>query len=264
MYRLSILFSALLFLYFPSAHALVINAVGVAAGEDFNDFNGSGFSPSPTAGQLDSDVWRVTGLSDGDGSFGGSYEVGDFARGVAYGAVSRGGIWSFDTASGSGTALGVQPTGSDFTPGAITLKVMNNTPTILTSLLVEYDLFVFNDQRRSSFFNFSYSGDDLLYADVATALVVSPEAADNQPSWVRSSRSFTLTGLSILGADPFYLRWSGGDNSTPGRRDQFALDNIRVTAFSAAPVSVPGPSSWFLIALGLVVLGYQQRVSVLR
>ena len=46
----------------------------------FTSFDGTGFSTSPSSGQLNSNEWRVTGMSDGDGSFGGGFTSGDFAR----------------------------------------------------------------------------------------------------------------------------------------------------------------------------------------
>ncbi|NBD36582.1 MAG: hypothetical protein GVY30_11375, partial [Chloroflexi bacterium] len=99
--------------------------------EDFNTFDGSGFAPSPAAGQLDSDAWSVTGLSDGDVGFGDtcSGDV-DCARGPSTGGVSTGGVYAFDVGSGD-YILGIQPGGSDFTPGEFILKVQNTTGSTL-------------------------------------------------------------------------------------------------------------------------------------
>ncbi|NLG35884.1 MAG: hypothetical protein GX548_11080 [Lentisphaerae bacterium] len=77
----------------------------------FDGFTGSGFSPQPSAGQLDSDNWIVSGLSDGSLTWGGTQDSGDFARGSrTFGAITQGGIYSF-TDSPGGNCLGVQPTG---------------------------------------------------------------------------------------------------------------------------------------------------------
>ena len=56
---------------------------------DFEDFRGAGFSPKPASGELDSDVFRAFGLSQGDGEFGEIRNSGDFARGVASGALTE-------------------------------------------------------------------------------------------------------------------------------------------------------------------------------
>ena len=49
--------------------------------ENFDTFDGSGFANSPATGQLDSNFWRATGLSQGDGTFGGNHTSSDFAGG---------------------------------------------------------------------------------------------------------------------------------------------------------------------------------------
>jgi hypothetical protein len=93
--------------------------------EGFDSFAGTGFAPSPAAGQLDSDTWALNGLSDGDTAWGGTYTTGDYARGIDEDGASTGGIYAFDVVSGAGTdyILGVQPTDADFTPGAIYLRL---------------------------------------------------------------------------------------------------------------------------------------------
>lgn len=55
---------------------------------DFAGFTGTGFSPTPAAGQLDSDDIIVTGLSAGDLMFGDVGTTGDYARGPSRGGVS--------------------------------------------------------------------------------------------------------------------------------------------------------------------------------
>ncbi len=264
MYRLMVVFAALPLFFSPPTQALVINSAGVAVVEDFSSFSGAGFSPTPAAGQLDSDDWRITGLSDGDGVFGGTYNSGDFARGTSSAGVSTGGIRNFDVDSSVGvnSTLGVQSTTSDFNTGTMTLRVLNNTASTLSSLLLGYDVYVFNDQARSSFFNFSYSFDDIVYTDILAANLISSAAADDLSMWMQNSRSITLDGLNILDASFFYLRWSSGDvvGAGSGSRDQFALDNISVTGFSELPpVNVLEPESWMLMAIGLAMLAWKRR-----
>jgi hypothetical protein len=72
-----------LFVAAPQAQATPVTLFS----ETFSGFDGSGFAPSPATGQLDSNVWRVTGMSDGNGTFGGTHDSGDFARGSSTGGV---------------------------------------------------------------------------------------------------------------------------------------------------------------------------------
>jgi FlgD Ig-like domain len=194
---------------------------------DFNTFTGNGFSPSPAAGQLDSDDWRVSGFSDGDGVFGGTHDAGDFARGSDAGGVSSGGLYAFETSAGD-FSLGVQATGSDWNPGMFDLRIINNTGAVLSELNVHYDIFVLNNADRSSAFNFSYSEDDLSYSTVAGLDFSSPETADASPAWISTGRVTSLTGLNVADGGYLYLRWQGSDLSGSGSRDEFALDNILI------------------------------------
>ena len=92
--------------------------------EDFDSFRGGGFQSDPVAGQLDSDFWSISGLSDGDLDFGGTETSGDFSRGTSFGAARTGGIYGFELGENSGDyILGVQAAGSDFTPGIVSAQV---------------------------------------------------------------------------------------------------------------------------------------------
>lgn len=196
--------------------------------EDFQTFAGAGFSPTPTAGQLDSDSWRVQGLSDGAASFGGLHTTGDFARGIDInGGVSTGGIYALDTGD-SNVILGVQPTADDFTPGTITLRIVNTTDSAIDNLSVGYDIFYNNDQGRSNSLDFAYSTDDLAYTNVAEAGFVTATTADVL-GFQSINRTVTLTGLSILPGAEFYLQWQSNDIGGSGSRDEIGIDNITVT-----------------------------------
>lgn len=229
----------------PASAGFIINAPGSAVIEDFNSFRGTGFAPSPNAGQLDSDAWRVRGLSDGTGTFGGSHTTGDFARGASAGAVGTGGVYAFETSPGD-FALGVQPGGTDFTPGSFELRIQNGTGLVLDSFSISYDTLVFNDELRSNSFLFGFSTDGTNFTDVLSSQVTSSAAAATVPSWVRTTfaDSFAFSAPVAVGGS-FILRWSGDDVAGSDSRDQFALDNVAVTA-----TAVPDPSSLAFAAVG--------------
>lgn len=201
--------------------------------QNFNAYIGTGFAPTPTAGQLDSDVWKVTGLSDGAGTFGGTHTTGDFARGISTGGVSAGGLYSFTVGAGN-NALGAQATGGDFNPGTMVLKVQNNTAAVLTSVTIAYDIYYNNDQARSSSFNFAHSTDDVTYITVPALDFTSPVALDAL-GWRTSAKTTTITGLSIPVNGFIYFKWSSADVAGSGSRDELALDNVSVTTGAVAP-----------------------------
>ena len=113
-------------------------------------FAGAGFEPNPTtSGRLNSNAWAVTGFSDGDLAFGGTNNSADYTRGATVSSVTTGGIYAFAGAPGSAAnpTLMIQPGSSDFTPGNITLRIVNNVTTNITQLSLSYNLYVNNDQN---------------------------------------------------------------------------------------------------------------------
>lgn len=232
---------------------------------DFSGFTGSGFVPDPALGQLDSDQWRVTGLSDGDGVFGGVHDMGDFAQGESAGNVSTGGVYAFDVGDGN-MALGVQPGSSDFTPGTFTLKVVNNTGYAVANVSVAYEVWVLNNEGRSSSLSFSYSLEDETYWPVPDLDLTTPEGADPTAEWSNSARSTTLSGLDLPADASIYLRWTGDDASGSGSRDEIAIDDVDVLLSDPNAIALKtfrarsvGSVQPLLALLGFVVLGVASR-----
>lgn len=203
--------------------------------ETFDGFTGSGFASSPVAGQLNSNDWRVGGLSDAPGVFGGEFTTadGDFAKGVSSGGVSSGGIYAFS--DGGNVFLGAQPTGSDFTPGTITLKIDNMSGTTVSDWTLSYDLLTLNNGDRGNTFNFAYSTDDAVYNNVAALDYLSPETADMTPTWVTTPRGTVLTGVPVADGQSLYLQWSSDDSTGGGSRDEIGIDNVSVMAGGMGP-----------------------------
>jgi hypothetical protein len=247
----------LLLLVACSANAVMIDATDVAYVEDFASFAGLGFSPTPTAGQLNSNDWIVQGFSDGSLNFGETGTSGDFARGSATGSQVTGGVYAFIT--GGNTILGIQPSGADFTPGNIQLRLTNNTGQAIDSVAIAYDVFALNDEPRANSFNFAYATDPSNFITVSAADFTSQAAADNL-GWSFTSRSLTIS-TSLAAGSSLILQWYGDDVSGIGARDQFGLDNVSVTFSSSGPpvTPVPEPGALGLLALGLAVTGLTGR-----
>ncbi len=192
-------------------------------------FAGTGFTPTPTIGQLNSSSWAMTGWSFGSLIFGGTRSSDDYARGLSSIAVGTGGVYAFTVSEGN-NALGFQPGGSDWAPGTVTLKLQNKTGAAINTLSVAYNVYIRNDQGRSSSFGFSHSEDDISYTDISSLLLTSAQAADASPAWKKYYRSAELSSLNIPNNAYYYIRWSGADVGGSGSRDEFALDDIQLIA----------------------------------
>jgi len=218
---------------------------GVSSGP----FDGIGFAPAPLSGQLDSRAWSITGFSDGDLLFGATAVSGDLARGaISGGGTSIGGLYALaDFPSPDDRALAVQPGGTDFTPGAIVLKIVNLDPNeIIVQLHVSYDIYERNDSDRSSSFLFSHSPDGLSFTGEAVANHFTAEAADLSPSFVKiggpgPSRSLDIQGLAIpTNGGEYFIRWDSDDFSGSGSRDEIAIDNVSVTGIFIGTTAATG------------------------
>lgn len=261
MKKLGIFFAAVACLMFLNASAQaqlsvtnniaqVIDFSTTISGVSNGAYTAAGFQPTPTAGQLDSDAWAVTGWSDGALAFGGTRTTAatDYTRGATAAAITPGGFYAYTGAPGSvaNPSFLLQPGGSDFAPGTLTLRIVNGGASNITQFGISYNLFVRNDQGRSNSFNFSYSTDDVTYTPVAAldyTSIVTADALGYVQVGTSPSRSTTITGLSIAPGSFFYIRWSSADVGGAGSRDEFALDDISVTPSfvpTAASVSVSG------------------------
>jgi hypothetical protein len=193
-------------------------------------YQGAGFSPTLTGGELNSNAWAITGFSDGAIAFGATSTDGqDYDRGTATGGVTVGGVYAFDTAANN-FALGIQPATGDFVPGSATLRFQNQTGAAVTSVSIGYKVYVYNDQAASSSFNFSHSADNSTYTSVSGLNVTSPAAADVSPQWKAYYRVVTLTGLNIANNNYYYFRWTGATVSGTTDFDEFGLDDIVMVA----------------------------------
>lgn len=215
---------------------------------NFNGFTAAGFAPNPTAAQLDSDVWRVTGLSDNTGPvFGGTYTTGDFARGVINGSTDpvAAGVYS----PSANAALIVQPTGAEFENGGfIEAQIVNTTGFTATSFDVAFDWAYRNSGDRADALAFSYSTDGTTFVTVPAAAFTTPGTKDGTTAAATFSlqpETLTIGNVLVGDGNALFLRWTHTGSTGGGSRDEVGIDNVVVRAavsdiqtLSAADVSV--------------------------
>jgi hypothetical protein len=208
-------------------------------------YDGTGFATSPSTGDLDGNAWRVTGFGNNQ-SFDGSTSSNDMARGTSSGQVGSGGLYAFQVGGASDVAFGVQPGGSDFTPGTITLKITNNTGSTVTRFEIDYEVWEYNDNSPSSLLNFSYSTDDSSYTQVGSLDYTTSSTASGSPSWSSTAKTVVVYGISVADGANLYFKWNGDDSSGSGSRDEIAIDDIVIKL--NGPVSTTQNGDWDLDA----------------
>lgn len=199
----------------------------------------NGISSAPSLGELDADAWQIIGMSSGAFNFGDSSGAStDYARGTTTLGVSTGGIYSF-TSNADAKMLGIQPGGSDMTPGTITLKVLNTTGTQLDSIKISYTFYSYSDQTRSQTLEPSFSTDNVNYTALTSLNDTSQTALNTVALWVAKQKDTTVA-VTVPNGGNFYLRWTTDDlPGTSGSRDEIGIDNIELTGLtSGAPLSI--------------------------
>ncbi|MFN0128895.1 MAG: PEP-CTERM sorting domain-containing protein [Verrucomicrobiales bacterium] len=208
---------------------------------------------SPGTGQLDSNRWAMNAdgsLVDTPAAFGVDQTSG---QGSSTGSESAAGVYAFEVGAAE-TALGVQPTGSFWSPGMFTLRLQNDTGTTVTSLQIDWTVWVYNDQGRSNDMSLLHSSDNFAYSHAGPEFdVLSPAEASSAPvPWQGTTRSAVLSSLALPNGETYFLRWGGDDVGGSGSRDELALGSIRVTP-------IPEPANLGLLAMATTALLNRRR-----
>jgi hypothetical protein len=218
--------------------AVALAITGSVTWIDFNGYQGEGLAPQPSSGQLDSDDWRVTGMNDGDTSFGGTFVEGDAAEGASSGGESAGGLWAFSTEPGD-PSFGFQQTSDDLTPGHILLRLVNQTGETIVSPVLRYEGWVWNDAGRSTVVEVAWSLDGVGFVTIGDLQLTSPVDADATPAWDHNALQATLVGAVVPPDGRLFLRWSPDDNGGDGGYDEIGLDDIMLVISGEEPDPEP-------------------------
>ncbi|MBY0335805.1 MAG: ExeM/NucH family extracellular endonuclease [Acetobacteraceae bacterium] len=217
---------------------------------DFTGFTAAGFQPSPGAGQLSSNLWRIQGFSDTSGlmDYGATATAGDYARGVISGDPTTAGVYAANTGIGAlGTSFVIQPTGAEFgtTPGTITLRLQYTGAAPLTALTLDYDGVFRNNADRSVQVNVSYAissaatqPSDPSFTALSGLSFSTPQALAQGAVWTQQALDAQVISGAINTNDYVFLRWSIGDLGGSGSRDEVGFDNISVSAGGPATPTI--------------------------
>jgi Ca2+-binding RTX toxin-like protein/predicted extracellular nuclease len=202
--------------------------------ENFTGFTAGGFAPNPTAGQIDSDIWRVVGLSDiANPAYGFTGAAGtDFGRGtITTNDPTQAGVYSVST----NAALVVQPTGAEMDSGGfIEARILNTSGSTATGFDVVFDWVYRNSGDRASALQFSYSTDGTNFVTVPLANFTTSGTLDSGATFTTEHKVLTLSGLSVANGDAIFLRWTHVSSTGSNSRDEVGIDNLTVSTTGGA------------------------------
>ncbi len=250
-------FAVAMLLAVPSLQAALVFNDLTTISIDFSSFTGAGFAAGGGAGRLDSDEWKTLGMSDGNGTFGGTHTSGDFARGQHSGGASTGGFYAWDVnGNGSVLAAGWQPTADDVTPGNLVLWLRNGTGSTVDWFDVSFDRWVRNDQDRSSSFDFGSQTTEPTAGSDTGSIVDSLDTGEPSDAngWQSTSSGTIRLSQSLADGEDVYLIWSTDDVGGSGSRDEFGISNLSIT-----PVHVPEPGTLGLLGLSLSMAAFLRQ-----
>ncbi len=172
------------------------------------------------------------------------------------GGANTGDTYSYGTGTQSDRAFGTLLSGS--LTSTIGAAFVNNTGTAITALQIAYtgEQWRLGTASREDRLDFAYSVDatslstgtyiDVNSLDFIAPTTVTPTGAlDGNLAANRTTRQFTITGLSIANGQTFWVRWS--DFNASGADDGLAVDDFSLVAnpagggltLSVADVSLP-------------------------
>lgn len=221
------------------------------SGVNFGQYAGGGFISAPsTAGRLNSDAWKFSGLGGSVSSinFGGTAvgstdaALGDYdgITGGAAGSTPQPGIYSFTTNSVSPAdrALGWFSDGVDLDPVTLTLKVVNNTGSDINVVRFGYESKYFNDRPDGTHVTVAYSLNDTNYTSISSFTSTTPKGVDGNASWQSTSKLAVIAGATFTweNGKALYIKWTGTNAFNLGFADPYGIDNISLQAFNASYV----------------------------
>lgn len=197
-------------------------------------------SANPANGDLDSDAWHF--LSDGS-----STDAINSSSAFPSILMAGQGFNQFPPLPSVGLhatnyngqrSFGFHPSGTNFTSGAMTLRIQNLTGQAINVLDIAYNIAVLNDRDRSNSVNLYYSSNNAQssYILVPDAELVSPSTAQPGAAPVNNLIQTEISGISIPQNGFIYLRWVFEDVSGAGERDEFIMYGF---SFTPEAITVP-------------------------
>lgn len=213
-----------------------ITLTGTATTQNFNGISNSATATLPTGFRMGTD-WStgVTATTQAAGTSG---------TGVLNGS-STGGFYNFAngiTSSSGDRAIGFLTSGSYASPRSIIYAFTNNTGVTVSSLSISWNYEKYRSGQSSLNYTFFHgststastantSGDQSYISDANNTTISNPPLS--------SSKSLTLTGLSITNGSTYYIRWTY-TGSASSNAQGVGIDDFSITLTAPTTSTITG------------------------
>jgi autotransporter-associated beta strand protein len=217
-----------------------ITSSGTAVTENFDGMGSTATAALPAGFKIGTD-WA-------SGTTAATKSAGTSGTGVLS-SSSAGGVYNFAngvTATSTDRALGFLNSGSFTSPQSIVYAFTNNTGATITGLTIAFDYEKYRSGNRVwdwTFFHGSSSapstaetaGNQSYSSDGVNTTIYNPPTT--------TSKSFTITGLSIASGSTYYLKWTLTGNGGSSNGQGLGIDNFSLTASGGAAPTITGTAT---------------------
>ena len=187
----------------------------------------SGFATeNPIWGELDRDAFQVSATQGSSFNWPATPVDGTNGGGEDDGTKNQHGVYAYSNNGGVNRFLGIRPTSGKYSPGAIILKVQNNSGHTATQFEAGYTGYAFNKSSNSAQVQFYWSVDGSSWTAVQALGFNSTGTANN--AWEDFNLASCIGPLKVEDGGFLYLKWVINENSPSGQLDPIGIDNIQL------------------------------------
>ena len=195
-----------------------ISSYNVEHRESFDGFQGT-YATLPAGFAVSKDGINMMGPDDID------------FKGVSTGMVTAGGCYAW-TVNTNDNAIGFQPIGDKYTPGAIVMVISNASGAVCKRIRLSVDIMCLNNGDRSSSISIEMSTNGVSYTAVTNGVFATPLMKDSSADWkaYKLSEEWRLAkGVYLKPGDRLWIRWLSNDAGGSESRDEVGIDNVAIT-----------------------------------
>lgn len=207
----------------------------------FDHYSGTGFSPEPASGQLNSSLWILDGSAEApDTDFNRNGQL-DFEESTGSAGYYGHGLWDERSSTPGLYALPLESGNRAIAllarqgRSSLTLRIRNQADTPVNNISLSYDLLALKRRGPEGTVkvHLSYSNDNRHFREVKDGAFSTSGLSRRKPGWQLQAVSTELDRIVIPAQGYFFLKWtfeSDGAERAGNFTDAVAFDNLKVDA----------------------------------